>query len=402
MSVLRLLLSAPPSASRAEAWALFDDAGRVVDRGRAAPDRWPSAGVREAVLAASLVRVIPLALPPMSAARVASAAAYALEDRLAVTDDAPAIGVSTPRADGSVIAAVVSRRTLDAVIATTPRFARVLVEPALAPVHAAWTWYASDAGGGFVRTSDGGAFAVASSPGGATLPPELTAALTQAARKGHAPREVIVAERCTPDVLASWRAACGVPFVAGTPWRWDAATSTAFADAPDLLSHDATPATQQPGERWRMLRPAIAIAVAALALNIAATIGQWAWLKYSSWSAARSIVAAAQSAGIADATTADAALRALARQDAAMRHRAGAIASDDALPLLARAAPALATLPSGAIKSAAFVDGAWTVELAALDAPALSALDRRLQDAGLAPLQAKTNAGYRMRVTAAP
>jgi len=42
------------------------------------------------------------------------------------------------------------------------------------------------------------------------------------------------------------------------------------------------------------------------------------------------------------------------------------------------------------------------VELAALDAPALSALDRRLQDAGLAPLQAKTNAGYRMRVTAAP
>ena len=72
------------------------------------------------------------------------------------------------------------------------------------------------------------------------------------------------------------------------------------------------------------------------------------------------------------------------------------------MPLLARAAPALAALPAAAVKSAIYADGAWTFELAALDAPALAALDRRLQDAGLTALQAKTSAGHRMRVTAAP
>jgi hypothetical protein len=87
MTTLRVLLAAPPASARAEPWALFDDAGRVVERGRATPDRWPSATRREAVLAASLVRVIALALPPMSASRVAARGAFALEDRLAATDD---------------------------------------------------------------------------------------------------------------------------------------------------------------------------------------------------------------------------------------------------------------------------------------------------------------------------
>src|SRR5262245_51670415 len=116
MAILRVLLNAPPAVGRAEAYALFDDAGRVVERGHAAPERWPAATRREAVLAASLVRVIAVALPPMPASRVAAAAAYALEDRLAATADTPAIGVSTPRADGAVVAAVASRKTLDAVV----------------------------------------------------------------------------------------------------------------------------------------------------------------------------------------------------------------------------------------------------------------------------------------------
>ncbi|HET9046492.1 MAG TPA: type II secretion system protein GspL [Casimicrobiaceae bacterium] len=401
MSVLRVLLSAPMSPTRAEPWALFDDAGRVVDRGRSTSDRWPSAPRREAVLAASLVRVVGLRLPPMSASRVAAAAAYALEDRLAATDDAPAIGVSSPRPDGSVVACVVARAMLDAVTGVRPRFERILAEPALAPAAPGWTWYASGAGGGFVRSADGSAFAVGNGPADDTLPPELVAALTQSARKGEAPREVSVAERCAPDMLAAWRGATGVPFVAGAPWRWDDASPTTFAAAPDLAGRAETPSAN-PRDRWRVFRPALAIAAAALALHVVATIAQWSWLKYDAWRTGRAIVALAQSAGLTDATTPEAALRGLARRDAELRHRAGQSAPSDALPMLARAAPAFATLPSAAVKSATYADDAWTFELAALDAPAQAALERRLRDAALAPLQAKTSAGYRMRVAAAP
>lgn len=397
MSTLRVLLSAPPSSARAEAWALFDDAGRVVERGRSTPERWPAATRREAVLAASLVRLIALALPPMSPSRVAAAAGFALEDRLAAIDDKPAIGVTTPRADGTVVAAVTSRATLDAVTASTARFARVLPEPALAPAPPGWTWYASGAGGGFVRVADGSAFAAANGPAQGPLPPELAAALVQSARKGDAPREVAVAERCAADTLAAWRDATGVAFVAGEPWRWDAAPAAAFAAAPDLL--DRVDVVVAPRRPWTVFRPALAIALAALALHVVATIGQWTSLKYDAWRTGRAIVAAAQGAGLGDATTPEAALSALARRDAELRHRAAQFAPTDAMPLLARAAPALAALPGAAVKSATYAGGTWTFELASIDAPTLAALDRRLLDAGLAPLQAKTAAGYRMRVS---
>jgi len=68
LSIVRVLLSEPPAANRAEAWVRCDDTGRVVERGHDTPDRWPPASRREAVLAAGLVRLIAIALPPMSPA----------------------------------------------------------------------------------------------------------------------------------------------------------------------------------------------------------------------------------------------------------------------------------------------------------------------------------------------
>jgi len=401
MTVLRVLLSAPPAANRAEAWARSDDGGRVVERGVDTPDRWPAASRREAVLAAGLVRVIALALPPMSPARLASAAAYALEDRLAATGAAAAIGVSAPRADGSVLAAVTAQATLDAVAAHAPRFARIVAEPALAPVSSGWTWCASGASGGFVRTADGSAFAVGVAPAGGVLPPELVAALAQAPRGGGAPASVVVTQPCTDALLAQWRASTGVAFERGEPWRWDDAPESAYAAAPDLLRAPEIAAPAR-GAALRLWKPAAAIALAAVALHVVATIAQWSWLRIDAWRSGERIVALAQGAGVADAATPDAALRALARRDAELRHRAGLAAASDAVPLLARAAPALAALPAAAVKSATFADGAWTFELATLDDAARAALDRRMQDNGLTALQARTAAGARMRVTPAP
>ena len=120
------------------------------------------------------------------------------------------------------------------------------------------------------------------------------------------------------------------------------------------------------------------------------------------WQADRAIVATARNAGAGEHPDADAAARALARTFADARHRAGLAAPADALPLLARAAPTLAALPAGALKSATYASGTWTFELAKLDADAQTALDRGLAAAGVASLQATTAAGTRVRATLGP
>jgi type II secretion system protein L len=404
MSTLRVLLPGPPAFDRADPWALYDAAERCERRGRDVPAAWPQAERREAVLAADLVRVIALALPPMAAPRVAAAAAFALEDQLATTGEAAAIAVGAQDAHGGVLATVATRAMVASVAAPQWKFARAVAEPALAPIGSAWTWCASGAGAGFVRRPDGSAFAVAAaSQSSATPPSELAAALAQATRAGGAPPAVAVAFACDDAVLARWSQATGARFVRAAPWRWDEASGATFAAATDLLQRERAPAVaSRRGSTLRLLRPALVVAAVAVTLHVGATLVQWLWLEYDAWRASRALVALAQEAVAGDATTPDAAARAIARRHADLRHRAGLTAPSDALPLLGRAAGALAALPPGALKSATFADGAWTLELGPLDDVARAALEGRLLDAGVSALQAKTAAGHRMRLAVAP
>jgi len=64
------LLDAAPQAGRANPWALFDDNETVVQSGSSAPDAWPAAHRKEAVLAAARVRIVALQLPPLPPDRV--------------------------------------------------------------------------------------------------------------------------------------------------------------------------------------------------------------------------------------------------------------------------------------------------------------------------------------------
>jgi hypothetical protein len=403
MTTLRVLLSAPPSATRADAWALFDGDGRCVLRGRNVPAEWPPADVREAVLAAELVRIVALTLPPLPAPRVAAAATFALEDQLAAIGEAPAVGVSAQQKNGSVLASVTSRAALTALAAFRPAFSRVLAEPSLAPVNAGWTWYASGATGGFVRRADGSAFAVGAAAATAALPGELASSLTQAARANAAPAAIAVALPADDATLGRWTRDTGRPFVRAAAWQWDTASPDAFAEAPDLLAGEFARVPVAPADgALRLFRPALVLCALALGVHVAATIAQWAWLKLDLWRTSRAEIALAQGAQLADATTPEAAVRAIVNRHADLRHRAGLAAPADALPLLARAAPALSALPSGALKSATYADGAWTIEFASLEPATQTALDRALRNAGASALQAKTSGGYRMRISLAP
>ncbi|MEO8506485.1 MAG: type II secretion system protein GspL [Betaproteobacteria bacterium] len=401
MSVLRVLLVAAPSPAHESPWALFDAHDRQVRSGVGPPASWPVAERREAVLAAAAVRLVGVALPPMPADRVAAAAAFALEDQLAGPANAQHLVASPRRRDGTVEVAIAARPLFPPL---QRDFARVVAEPAVAPIPApgTWRWYASVHDGGFVRRPDGSAFAVSTPDPQGPVPGELALALAQAARTGGTVARIDVAFPVDEAQLAAWTAQCSAPFKCGVAWRWDE-DGTAITAATDLLQGDFSrqaPAISRSAAsrvRW-----AAGLMVAALALQVGATIAQWLWLQIDVWQTGRAIVATARDAGVADALDEAAAATALARRFADARHRAGLTAPSDALPLLARAAPTLGALPAGVLKIATYSPGTWTFDLAKLDASVASKIDSDLAAAGLATLQATNNAGTRLRTTLAP
>jgi hypothetical protein len=397
VTTLRILLPDAPRADRADAWALFAADGRAVRQGRDAPQGWPAAERIEAVVAAARARVVVLDLPPMAAQRVPAAAAFALEDQLAGGGAPPAIATGPQAADGCVIAAVCDRALVDAIEASGT-FARIVPESALPSTGDEWTWHRSAAGGGFVTTPQG-AFAVTLQDD--AVPAELAAALAQARRAGRAPAAMGVAFDIDARTLAHWSDATGVAVVPRAPWRWLDATEEQYARAPDWHAPPVAPSRTR-AARASWFRPALVLASLALALHVGATLVQWAALRFEAWRIGRDTVALAQGAGVADATTPAAAVAGLVRRHADARHRAGLAAPGDALPLLAQAAPSLAALPPGTLKSAIYGDGAWTLELGKVDPAALARIDRALSERGLAVLQAPTAAGSRMRLTASP
>ncbi len=391
MSTLRVLLDAVPDAGRADAWALFDDNGRVLQAGRGAPETWPRADRREAIVAASCVRIVSLRLPPLPADRVATAAAFALEDQLAGPVNEQHIAVSPQHADGTVEAVIASR----ALIASLgKRFDRVLAEPSLTPRPPPrhWRWYASGTGGGFVRRPDGSAFGTSAHAG---VPAELSLALDHAARAGSGPVAVQMAfaVESIPAVTG------GAPFAPTDAWRWQDAGSAAFAGATDLRQGELAPTVPVAARSSsHLLRIAAVVAALAVVLHVVASAGEWLALRIDESRTRSALASLARDAGV---TGNDDSVGAIARRHAVTRHSAGLAAPIDALPLLARAAPALALLPAGMLKTATYGDGYWTFDLAKPDAGMTHRVERQLAAAGLSTLQATNVTGTRLRISLA-
>jgi hypothetical protein len=354
----------------------------------------------EFVLAAAQVRVARITLPPLPASRVADAARFALEDQLAGPDGTHHIAVAAQAKDGGIRVAVASRSLLASIAEGEFAVARIVAEPELAIPSVDWTWCARDPdAAGFVRRPDGSAFPVdAPSPDGA-LPPELALALAQSRRGGPARSCVRVDAPFAASSLSRWQRETGVDFRPGHPWRWEAASPAAFADAIDLLPAPARAPGTSRTSPTRLFAPALALAAAALLFHVAATVGEWASLRYATWRAEREWIGIATAAGVPpDAATSPATARAaLARRYAALRHGQGLPAPDDALPLLARAMPALAVLPAGGVKSASYADGHWTLDLVGPDAAMVAGLDARLRAEGVPALVATSATGTRVR-----
>ena len=396
---LRVLVDAPLDARREYAWAVCDGGGHPLETGRGEPATWPQADRREAVLAADAVRIVALTLPPLPRDRLLAAATFALEERLATAPEDALVAIREAGERGRVLAIVTSRELGRSLIDTAQAFSRAIAEPELADTVDGWRW-CEDEDSAFVRTQDGAAFAVSlSSP--ATLPPELTLALAQAAREQRIPARVVVDRAADAAALQRWTSETGVRFAAGTQWHWHAQPADAYRSATDVLSV-LKEASARPASGARpVLAVAAALAAFAVVLHLVAGLGTWLWQRFELSRAERELTSIAQQAGARGVDGANAAA-AVAALHATALHRAGREAPIDAMPLLARAAPTLATLPSGSLKTATWSGGAWTLELGALDDAALASLVARMRSSGLAPLHARTANGIRLRLTPAP
>lgn len=398
MTTLRVLLSTAPDDARSDCWARFDPSNRVIDSGIDRPSRWPEADRREAVLRADAVRVIALDLPPLPPSRVPSAAAYALEDQLAGPAETQVIAIDTERSHRPLVARVTSRALIDALAA---RFDRVIAEPDLVPIASAWQWCA-DEFGGFVRRSDGSAFPIGPLAADAELPAELAVALAQAGRAGALPAEVVVNlaidgdDRCAP-----WQSATGITFRKGARWQWQNA-SALFEAAPDFFAVvKGAQSRPQPRGIARLFVPAALLVALAIALHVAATVGSWAAARFQLARSDRALAELARQIG-AGAATPDTASSLILRSYAIKRHEAGLSAPSDALPLLARVAPALASIPAGTVKSASYSGLVWTLDLAPLDDTVVADLERRIEASGIPAVHARVASGARMRIGPAP
>ncbi len=186
----------------------------------------------------------------------------------------------------------------------------------------------------------------------------------------------------------------------GIPWCWHAAPAAAFDDAVDLHP-GKPPAERARSDRFaaRMFMPALWLAAAAMGLHVVATVAEWSSLKFAAWREAREWTALASAAGLGADAAADptSARAALVHRYAELRHAHGKPAPDDALPLLARATPALGALPPGTLKSANYGGGHWTLDFARVDPSVIRDLDSRMRTIGMPALIATSADGTRVR-----
>jgi type II secretion system protein L len=406
MTVLRVLLDAAPAADRAQSWALFDSTGACVRKGRDRMAAWPGGERIEVVVAASQVRIATIVLPPMPQSRIASAAAFALEDQLAGPNATHELAVSPQSHDGTVRVAIAARTLIEGIAHACPKATRIVAECDLASPARDWRWCSRDVGtGGFVRRPDGSAFPADPPSADGALPAELALALKQARRDDAARFRVRVdapiEAASASSLLASWQRTTGVEFVRGIPWEWEAAESSAFSEAIDLKpDRSESPKASSRMEPGRLFGPALVVAAAALLLHVVATTIEWASLRLEARREAREWMALAAASGVPPdaAATPDAARLAFSKRYAQIRHEHGLAAPEDALPLLARAAPALAALPPATVKRAAYADGHWTLDLALADPAAIGELELRMRSAGVPALLAPSSNGVRMRI----
>lgn len=359
--------------------------GARVEDGVCALRELPSADEIALVLPAARVAFARANLPRGPVGKLARLAPFAIEDAIAPSPESVRTALVRRVRDGEWLVAVLDRRWLDDALAALDAEGaepdRVVAESALVPCEpGAWSvvWHGA---GGFV-VLDGAESIALDAPGDGRAPLALKLAADERRGGDDAPRSVRVfaaggAE--LPD-LARWSEALHVPVAAAGAWRPEAIDARPIA-AVDLLAEGAAPMLGEGGWLGRM-RPAALVAGIVLGVHGLLTAGDWLRLRYEA-AGLRSVTEAHYRKAFPDArTVVDPALQ-MGRGVADLRRAAGEPAPADALPLLARLAPALQAANVRA-QSLKYERGQMELELALPAGDSRAALAARLQAPGLA------------------
>jgi general secretion pathway protein L len=336
------------------------------------------------VVPASRVSHVRASLPRGPVAKLARLAPFAIEDAIAPSPESVRTALVRDLGDGDWIVAVLDRewleRTVDELAAEGAEPDRMIVESALVPCESGtWTvvWHGS---GGFVVLDGAEAVMLDASLDGR---PPLALKLAADERRGRAdaPRGVHVLAAGAaelPDV-ARWSDSLHLPVSSGGRWRPETIDARRIAAA-DLLEEAAAPGWRDGGLLGR-LRPAALVAGIVLGVHGLLTAGDWLRLRYEA-GALRSEMEAQFRKAFPDArAVVDPALQ-MGRSVAGLRRAAGEPDAADAIPLLARIAPALkaANVRTQAVR---YERGQIELELALPAGESREALAARLRAPGI-------------------
>jgi general secretion pathway protein L len=366
MSLLRIYAPLGEAPSRCE-WVLIDERQSVPGEGSLI-DLPRGADRVQLVIPAAQVLITRANVPPGAKRRGGSVLAFAVEEATAAEPDANQ--VSWLGADAfAVVDKLGLKRWRDALESVGVRAYEVHSEILLLPRSTnEWSlaWNGSE---GFVRTAE---FEGAATDSGdpASPPLSLRMMLEQA-------RPEAIAVYGTPPDLAAWQRDLGIPLHAVGAWDWRAAPEQAGIGL------------AQEHRRWRIapaalasLRPAAWIAGVALVIHAGALLADWTLLGGEQRSLRSQMEARFRSAFPDAVAVADPALQ-MRRQLAAARHRAGVLDGGDFAPMIEKVAIGLKELPGGALRTVSYESGRMTLELAAVEEPALRRAVARLIQAGL-------------------
>lgn len=396
MNLLRIYCSLrePPQKC---CWALSNDGLKpVVGEGRL--DELPQRAERvQLVISAAEVLITRASLPPAARRRTGSVLAFAVEEETMGEPDANQVSwlgsVEDAAGDADVLA-VVDRAGLarwrEALVAADIRNYEVHCETLLLP-WAAGEWnLAWDGREGFVRS---GEFEGATTDCGDRESPPLSLRLMLDAATARNSRPGSIALHVTtpdaaPDIDA-WQRGLGIAVRVAGPWNW----RTALPDA-------GIPLVQE-RQRWRgltgvavRLRPALWIAVAALAIHTVLLVADWTLLTGEQRSLRRQMESRFRAAVPDAVAVVDPALQ-MRRKVAEARHAAGLPDSGDFLPMIEKVAVGVKELPAGSVRVASYEGGRLTLELLAAEEAVVRRVVARLMQSGLSvdTIPAATRAG---------
>ena len=384
MSLLRIYCSLrdPPQQCR---WALLDTGLKpVMGEGRIA--ELPRRAERvQLVIPAAQVLITRASLPQAARRRAGSVLEFAVEEETVGEPDANQVSwlgsVEDAAGDADVLA-VVDRQGLarwrDALGAAGIRTYEVHCETLLLP-WATGVWsLAWDGREGIVRS---GEFeGAATDCGDRESPPLSLRLMLEAADTRNSRPDSIAIYPAVPDAapdIEAWQRSLGIPVRLAGAWDWRTASS------------DAGIALTQERQRWgslagvaARLRPAVWIAVGALAVHTIALVGDWTLLAGEQRVLRRQMETRFRAVFPDAVAVVDPALQ-MRRQLAEARHAAGLPDSGDYLPMLEQVATSMKELPAGSVRIASYEGGRMTLELAPTDEAAVRRVVARLRQAGL-------------------